>query len=86
MQNGAQYVSEMLYFSLHFIAIHLYFTVTEDLVRKKAEHNEKIIGTLEELSLHQEDVHKIENVQHWCKHLEILYLQSNLIPKIGKFS
>ncbi|XP_065161705.1 protein tilB isoform X2 [Atheta coriaria] len=56
--------------------------ITEDLVRKKAEHNEKIIGTLEELSLHQEDVHKIENVQHWCKHLEILYLQSNLIPKI----
>ncbi|XP_072394865.1 dynein axonemal assembly factor 11 [Diabrotica undecimpunctata] len=56
--------------------------ITEDLVRKKAEHNEKIIGTLEELSLHQEDVEKIENLNNWCKDLQILYLQANLISKI----
>ncbi|VEN61993.1 unnamed protein product [Callosobruchus maculatus] len=56
--------------------------ITEDLVRKKAEHNEGIIGTLEELSLHQEDVEKIEHLNNWCKELQILYLQANLISKI----
>lgn len=56
--------------------------ITEDLVRKRAEHNEKIIGTLEELSLHQEDIERIEHLNNWCKELQILYLQANLIPKI----
>lgn len=57
--------------------------VTRDLVRKKSEHNEGIINTLEELSLHQEDIEKIENIHNWCKDIQILYLQANLIPKIG---
>ncbi|XP_044269083.1 dynein axonemal assembly factor 11 [Tribolium madens] len=56
--------------------------ITEELVRKRAEHNEGIIGTLEELSLHQEDVERIENINNWCKNIQILYLQANLIPKI----
>lgn len=60
-----------------------YVSVTEDLVRKKAEHNEKEITTLEELSLHQEDIEKIEHLQNWCRDLQILLLQSNLISKIG---
>lgn len=57
-------------------------TVTEQLIRKKSEHNELIISTLEELSLHQEDIEKIEHFQHWCRDLKILLLQSNLISKI----
>lgn len=56
--------------------------VTEQLIRKHSEHNELIIGTLEELTLHQEDIEKIENIQHRCHHLKILYLQNNLIAKI----
>ncbi|RZC37238.1 tilB -like [Asbolus verrucosus] len=56
--------------------------ITEELIRKKSEHNEGIIGTLEELSLHQEDVEKIEHINNWCKEIQILYLQANLIPKI----
>ncbi|XP_075225768.1 touch insensitive larva B [Lycorma delicatula] len=56
--------------------------ITEELVRKRAEHNEREIGTLEEISLHQEDIEKIEHLQHWCKDLKILLLQSNLISKI----
>ncbi|KAJ3663026.1 hypothetical protein Zmor_007337 [Zophobas morio] len=56
--------------------------ITEDLIRKKAEHNEGLIGTLEELSLHQEDVEKIEHINNWCKDIQILYLQANLIPTI----
>lgn len=52
------------------------------MIRKKSEHNELIIGTLEELSLHQEDIEKIEHIQQWCRDLKILLLQSNLIAKI----
>lgn len=56
--------------------------VTEQLIRKKSEHNELIIGTLEELSLHQEDIERIEHIQNWCRFLKILLLQSNLIGRI----
>ncbi|XP_065834790.1 dynein axonemal assembly factor 11-like [Oscarella lobularis] len=56
--------------------------ITEDLIRKRAEHNEGEIATLEELSLHQQDIEKIEHLDKWCRDLRILYLQSNLIPKI----
>jgi protein TilB len=48
--------------------------ITEELVRKRAEHNELCIGTLEELSLHQLDIEKLENIDKWCKDLKILYL------------
>lgn len=41
-----------------------------------------IIGTLEELSLHQEDIDEINHIQNWCKNLRILLLQSNLISRI----
>ena len=57
--------------------------ITEDLVRKRSEHNEMEISTLEELSLHQQDIEKIEYLDKWCRDLRILYLQSNLIDKIG---
>ncbi|KAG5895523.1 hypothetical protein JTB14_010668 [Gonioctena quinquepunctata] len=56
--------------------------ITEELIRKRSEHNEGIIGTLEELSLHQEDIEKIEHINNWCKEIQILYLQANLISKI----
>uniref|UniRef100_A0A336MWB3 CSON005079 protein n=1 Tax=Culicoides sonorensis TaxID=179676 RepID=A0A336MWB3_CULSO len=56
--------------------------ITEELVRKKSEHNELLISTLEELSLHQENIEKIDHVQNWCRDLKILLLQSNLIAKI----
>ncbi|XP_055548657.1 protein tilB isoform X2 [Wyeomyia smithii] len=56
--------------------------ITEQLVRKRSEHNELVIGTLEELSLHQEDIERIEHIGRWCRELKILLLQSNLISKI----
>lgn len=37
---------------------------------------------MEELSLHQEDIERIEHLQNWCRELKILLLQSNLISKI----
>ncbi|KAL3869889.1 hypothetical protein ACJMK2_042516 [Sinanodonta woodiana] len=56
--------------------------ITEDLIRKRAEHNNCEISTLEEVSLHQQDIERIEYIDKWCRDLKILYLQSNLIPKI----
>ncbi|XP_064604516.1 dynein axonemal assembly factor 11-like [Liolophura sinensis] len=56
--------------------------ITEDLIRKRAEHNNCELSTLEEVSLHQQDVERIEHLDKWCRELKILYLQSNLIPQI----
>ncbi|CAF3727515.1 unnamed protein product [Rotaria sordida] len=56
--------------------------ITESLIRKRAEHNEGQLSTLEEVSLHQQDIEKIEYLDKWCRELRILYLQSNLISKI----
>ncbi|XP_019862120.1 PREDICTED: protein tilB homolog [Amphimedon queenslandica] len=56
--------------------------ITEELIRRRSEHNNLEITTLEEISLHQQDIEKIEHLDKWCRNLKILYLQSNLIPKI----
>ncbi|XP_077045261.1 dynein axonemal assembly factor 11-like isoform X3 [Agelaius phoeniceus] len=57
--------------------------ITEDLVRRRAEHNNCEIFSLEEISLHQQEIEKLEHLDKWCRDLKILYLQNNLIPKIG---
>ena len=41
-----------------FVVKSVYCTVTEDLIRKRAEHNNREIATLEELSLHQSDIER----------------------------
>ena len=41
-----------------------------------------VIGTLEEISLHQEDIEKIEHIHNWCRNLKILLFQNNLIQRI----
>ncbi|XP_074545099.1 dynein axonemal assembly factor 11 isoform X2 [Halichoeres trimaculatus] len=56
--------------------------ITEDMVRRRAEHNECQISSLEEVSLHQQDIERIEHIGRWCRELRILYLQNNLIPRI----
>ncbi|OPJ88383.1 dynein axonemal assembly factor 11 [Patagioenas fasciata] len=56
--------------------------ITEDLVRRRAEHNDCEIFSLEEISLHQQEIEKLEHLDKWCRDLKILYLQNNLIPKI----
>lgn len=56
--------------------------ITIDLIRKRSEHNEGEISTLEEITLHQEDIEKIEHIDRWCRNLKILLLQYNLISKI----
>ena len=54
--------------------------ITRALLRKRAEHNEGMISTLEELTLHQEELESINEVLGaTCRKLKILYLQNNLI-------
>ncbi|XP_068197215.1 dynein axonemal assembly factor 11 [Antennarius striatus] len=56
--------------------------ITEELVRQRAEHNECEIFSLEEISLHQQHIERIQHLDRWCRQLRILYLQNNLIPRI----
>ncbi|KAJ3124013.1 Protein tilB [Nowakowskiella sp. JEL0407] len=56
--------------------------ITEKLLRKRAEHNDGELSTLREITLHQFDIEKIENLDVFCRHLEILLLQHNQISKI----
>jgi protein TilB len=58
--------------------------ITEELIRKRSEHNEGVISTLEEISLHQFELEKIENLDKYCRHLKILFLQNNIIEKLEK--
>lgn len=53
--------------------------ITEDLIRRKSEHNEGSLEDLEEIALHQLEIEKIELLDRLCKDLKILLLQNNLI-------
>ncbi len=60
--------------------------ITRQLIRKRSEHNEGIISTLQEISLHQEELEEINEVLGMtCRKLKILYLQNNIIPKMENF-
>jgi protein TilB len=56
--------------------------ITEELIRKKAEHHDGILADLEEISLHQLELERIEVIGTLCRKVRILYLQNNIIPKI----
>ena len=47
--------------------------ITLDLIRKRSEHNEGVVTTLEELTLHQEELVSIDRVLgSTCRKLKIL--------------
>lgn len=52
------------------------------MLRKRSEHNNGCLTNLEEVSLHQQELLKIENLDVLCRHLKILYLQNNIIEKM----
>jgi len=56
--------------------------LTEELIRKRSEHNEGVISDLEEIALHQQELDNIENLERCCRHIKILLLQNNIIPKM----
>ena len=55
--------------------------ITLDLLRKRSEHNEGLVSSLEELALHQEELQSIGPILgRTCgKTLKILLLQNNVI-------
>ena len=60
--------------------------ITQDLLRKRAEHNEGMLSNLEEITLHQQNIKDIKNFDVYCRHLKILYLQNNLIEEMKGFN
>ena len=56
--------------------------ITEAMLRSRAEHNEGRVATLEEGSLHQQNIERIELLNQACRQLKILYLQNNVIGKL----
>lgn len=56
--------------------------ITLEMLRRRAEHNEGMVSTLEEISLHQQEIERIENLGQLCRHLKILYMQNNLVSKL----
>lgn len=56
--------------------------LTEELIRKRAEHNDGVLSDLEEIALHQQELEKIESLEACCRHIRILLLQNNIIPKM----
>lgn len=55
--------------------------ITEELVRRKAEHHDGLLADLEELSLHQLQIERMEGLGA-LRRLRILYLQNNVIGAI----
>lgn len=56
--------------------------ITEEMIRRKAEHHDGLLCDLEEISLHQLEIEKLEVIGTLCRKLKILYLQNNIIPRI----
>ena len=57
--------------------------ITLEMIRRRAEHNEGMVSTLEEISLHQQEIERIEALGQICRHLKILYMQNNLVSKLN---
>ena len=61
--------------------------ITHDLLRRRAEHNDGIVRTLREVSLHRQNLEAIDAcVQRDCRELRILLLHDNQIRKLGASS
>ncbi len=55
-------------------------------MRKRSEHNNGELESLEEITLHQFELDEISLLDKYCKNLKILFLQNNLISKIQNVS
>ncbi|CAK9224269.1 unnamed protein product [Sphagnum troendelagicum] len=53
--------------------------ITEEMIRRRSEHNECVLYTLEELVLQEEGIERIDTLGVLCPHLRILYMPNNLI-------
>ncbi len=68
---------------VHLFALKKMVQITEDLIRRRSEHNDGMLSNLKEITLHQFELENIGPVLHQlCRELQIIYLQNNLISKI----
>ncbi|XP_018018142.1 dynein axonemal assembly factor 11 [Hyalella azteca] len=58
--------------------------VTLELLRRRSEHNDGLVTSLEELALHQLGITDLGQLPVWCPRLRILLLQGNLLSHLGK--
>jgi protein TilB len=56
--------------------------ITQEMILKKSEHHTGLLADLQEISLHQLHIERIELLGQVCRRLRILYLQNNLIPRL----
>ncbi|KAH7331717.1 hypothetical protein KP509_20G047700 [Ceratopteris richardii] len=57
--------------------------ITEEMLKRRAEHNDGVLHSLEELVLQEEGLDRIEKILGTlCPHLKHLYMPNNLIPRI----
>eukprot|EP00887_Chlorella_sp_A99_P007514 scaffold2.g7514.t1 len=56
--------------------------ITEELLRRRAEHNEGMLASLREISLHEQGIERIELLNQLCRHLRVLHLQNNQLCRI----
>ena len=57
--------------------------LTVEMLRKRSEHNEGILSSMEEVAMHQDEIGEITKVfEKYSPHLKIIYLQNNYIEKI----
>ncbi|MCO5575060.1 hypothetical protein L7F22_028857 [Adiantum nelumboides] len=74
----------------HFVdfkAVRTMVGITEAMLKRRAEHNDGILYTLEELVLQEEGLDRIDKtLGTLCPHLKHLYMPNNLIPRIENLS
>lgn len=57
--------------------------ITQEMIRRRSEHNECVLYTMEELVLQEESIERIDKTLGiLCPHLKILYMPNNLIPRL----
>lgn len=62
-------------------------TLTLEMLRKRSEHNDGILSSMQEVALHQDEIGELTKVfEKYSPHLRIIYLQNNYIEKIQHLS
>jgi protein TilB len=57
--------------------------LTLEMLRKRSEHNEGILSSMQEVAMHQDEIGTLTKVfEKYSPHLKIIYLQNNYIEKI----
>lgn len=56
--------------------------ITEDLLRRRAEHNDGMLNRLQEISLAGQSIERVALLNQLCRQLRVLHLQNNLLCRV----